>query len=230
MYFENQKYGEALATFEEMYQTAKQADDTVLMIHALQKQGVELRRAGRDVDAVNALEYARDLAFQASKPVAAFANAYLAHIYAATGDSTRFERAIHTAITIAEPLKDAYGDGTDFVHHKFSGILQLCSRGYLYTNQPKKTLELHEELRRQIRSDSNLWLDHRLHLYRARAFLMLNDVEACIGAGRELFRNVKDWKSPHRTGRAYELLDAIEKAGYGNLRVVNDFREELRCR
>jgi hypothetical protein len=56
---------------------------------------------------------------------------------------------------------------------------------------------------------------------------MLKDLEACIGAGRKLFQEVRDWKSPHRTGRAYELLEAVEKAGYGELQVVKDFKEEL---
>jgi hypothetical protein len=31
-----------------------------------------------------------------------------------------------------------------------------------------------------------------LPLYRAQAFLMRNDVESCIGAGRELFHNIED--------------------------------------
>lgn len=227
MYFENGRYDLALHTFENMYDTARAANDSTLMVHALQKIGVELKRAGRDANAVNALEQARDYSFHASKPVMAFANAYLAHIYAATGDALRFERAINAAINLAEPLKECYGDGTDFVFHKFSGILQLKSRGYLRTNQPEKTLALHDELKRQITNDQNSWLDHRLHLYRARAYLMLGDIESCMGAGRELFRDVKDWQSPHRTGRAYELLEAIEMRGYGQVRVVQDFKFEL---
>jgi tetratricopeptide (TPR) repeat protein len=228
MFFENAQYDKALLTFEDMYKTAEQVRDPVLMIHALQKWGVELKRAERFLDAINALEQARDYSFSTSKPVMAFANAYLAHIYAADKDLGRFERTINAAINIAEPLKEAYGDGIDFIHHKFSGILQLRSRGYLRLNQPKKVLDLHDELQRHISADGNIWLDHRLHLYRGRAFLMLKDIEACIGAGRKLFQEVKDWKSPHRTGRAYELLEAVENAGYGELQVVKDFKEELR--
>jgi tetratricopeptide (TPR) repeat protein len=227
MHFENNQYSEALQVFQDMHQTAEQVNDPVLMVHALQKLGVELKRADRLQDAIEALEKARDHSFCTSKPVMAYANAYLAHIYAADEDLRRFERSINTAINIAEPLKDTYGDGTDFIHHKFSGILQLRSRGYLRLNQPRKILELHDELQRHINADGNTWLDHRLHLYRGRAFLMLKDLEACIGAGRKLFQEVRDWKSPHRTGRAYELLEAVEKAGYGELQVVKDFKEEL---
>src|SRR5260370_40920090 len=127
----------------------------------------------------------------------------IAHIFAVDGDVLRFERAITTAMNLVDPIRDTYGDGTDFVFHKFSGILQLCSRGYLRIGQPQKTLAMHEELKRQINLDANLWLDFRLHLYRAKAYLMLHDVEACIGATRESFRSVQDWQSPHRTDRGY---------------------------
>jgi len=229
MYFENKQYNKALSIFEQMYTTAKQLDDPTLQVHALQKMAVELNRANRKQEAVNALEEARDLSFGTSKYVAAFANAYLAHIYAAAGEARRFERAIDTALALADSLGDSYGDGTDFVFHKMSGILQLKSRGYLRTNQPQKTLALHDELQRQVHHDANLWLDFRLHLYRARAYLMLDEVEACIEAAREFFRDVKDWQSPHRLARGDELLNEIHDTGYGDVKAVKDFQEELRA-
>lgn len=227
MHFENKQYPQALGTFEEMYQMATQIDDPVLTVHALQKMGVELNRAGRKQEAINALEEARDFSFTTGKQVSIFANAYLAHIYAASGDALRFERAINTALQLVEPIRESYGDGTDFIVHKYSGILQLKSRGYLRIGEPEKTLAMHEELKRQITLDTNLWLDFRSHLYRARAYMMLKDLEACIGAAREFFQGVLDWQSPHRTMKGHELLQEIDEAGYGDVGVVNQFREEL---
>lgn len=227
MYFENKQYKEALATFSGMYRTAKQLGDPVLIVHSLQKMGVELKRARRYQEALHCLEEARDVSFRASKHVAAFANAYLAHIYAADGDALRFERAIHTAQALADPIKASYGDGTDFVFQRMSGILVLRSRGYLRIGEPKKVLALHQEVKMQVTSDFNLWLDNRLHLYRARAYLLLHEAEACIEAAREFFRGVVDWQSPHRTNRAYELVEEVEAAGYGDVKVVREFREEL---
>jgi tetratricopeptide (TPR) repeat protein len=227
MHFENKQYDKALDTFETMYDIAKQANDSVLIVHSLQKMGVELNRANRKQEAIQALEEARDRSFHTSKHVATFANAYLAHIYAASGDALRFERAIHTAQTLADSLGDSYGDGTDFVYHKMSGILQLKSRGYLHIGEPQKTLSLHDELKRQIDADANLWLDFRLHLYRARAYLMMGEIEDCIGAAQIFFQDVKEWHSPHRTARGYELLEEIDNAGYGHLKVVRDFKEQV---
>lgn len=227
MLFENKKYEEALSTFYSMRNIAKQAGDPILIIHSLQKIGVELKRAGRMQDAINALEEARDISFATNKRVAAFTNAYLAHMYSTQGDAFHFERAINTALALAEPLKESYGDGTDFIFQHFSSILVLKSRGYLRVGEPKKTLELHEEVRRQVQNESNLWLDWKLYLYRARAYLALRDIEGCIAAGRECFQGVRDWASPHRVKQASELLADIDEAGYGKLKVVRDFREDL---
>ncbi len=227
MYFENKKYQEALYTFYRMYDMAKEANDFILIAHALQKIGVELKRAGRIQEAISVLEEARDISFKTSKHVAAFTNSYLAHMYATHGDALRFERTINTAISLAEPLKETYGDGTDFIFQKLSGILILKSRGYLYVGAPEKTLALHEEVRKQIQNETNLWLDWKLHLYQARAYLALRDIDGCVTAGRECFQSVTDWMSPHRVKQASELLNEIDKAGYGNLPVVQGFRADL---
>lgn len=227
MSFENKNYEDAPGTFYCMYDVAKQAGDTILLAHALQKIGVELKRIRRMQDAIHALEEARDMSFTTSKRVAAFTNAYLAHMYSTNGDALRFERAINTALSLAEPFKESYGDGTDFIFQRFSGILVLRSRGYLHIRAPKKTLELHEEVRKHVQHESNLWLDWKLYLYQARAYLALRDVEGCIAAGRECFQGVKDWMSPHRVKQASELLEAIDAAGYGKLTVVQEFRADL---
>ncbi|HEY0753639.1 MAG TPA: helix-turn-helix transcriptional regulator [Ktedonobacteraceae bacterium] len=230
MYFENKKYQEAMYTFYNMYDAAKQANNFVLIAQALQKIGVELKRVGKIRDAIDVLEEARDISFKTSKHVAAFTNAYLAHMYATSGDTLRFERAINTAISLVEPMKESYGDGTDFIFQKFSGILILKSRGYLHVGEPKKTLALHEEVRRHIQDETNLWLDWKLYLYQARAHLALGEIDGCVDAGRQCFQGVKDWLSPHRVKQAYELLEDINKAGFGTLPAVQDFREDLQRR
>jgi hypothetical protein len=56
---------------------------------------------------------------------------------------------------------------------------------------------------------------------------MLNEIEECIGAAREFFRDVADWHSPHRTSRGYELLEELEKAGYRDVKAVKGFRSDL---
>ena len=227
MFFENKRYDDALNTFYNMYDAARQSEDLILIVHSLQKIAVELKRAEKVQDAINALEEARDISFKTSKHVAAYTNAYLAHMYSTAGDALRFERAIDTALSLAEPIKEQYGDGTAFIFQKFSGILVLKSRGYLRIGKPEKTLELHDEVRKQIQNETNLWLDWKLHLYLARAHLALRDVEGCITAGRECFHGVKDWMSPHRVKQASELLEEIDKAGYGKLKVVQEFRSDL---
>ncbi|MBX5451491.1 MAG: hypothetical protein IRZ24_15635, partial [Thermogemmatispora sp.] len=227
MHYEHCHYDRARSTFQEMLTAARQAEDPRLIAHALQKLGVELKRIGHYHEAINALEEARDLSLKVSRPLAAFTSAYLSQMYAIAGDPLRFERTIEQAVALAEPLKSAYGDGTDFVFHKLSGIFLLRCRGYLYINQPQKVLEGYEELRRQISLDRNLWLDYRLHLYRAQAFLRLREVEASIAEARAFLQAVTGWQSPHRLAKGRELLNEIEHAGYHDLASVRIFRQEL---
>lgn len=84
------------------------------------------------------------------------------------------------------------------------------------------------EVKQQIGTDNNLWMNYRLALYRARAYLMQREVEASISAARESFRDAKDWKSPHRVTQAYTYLREVEENGYANVPVVQAFREELK--
>jgi transcriptional regulator with XRE-family HTH domain len=227
MYFENKKYMEALQAFYRMHDSAVQAEDPILIAHSLQKIGVELKRIGLIDEAINALEEARDISFRAGSVVAAFTNAYLAHMYSTNGETLRFERTINTAIALAEPMGQGYGDGTDFVFQKLSGILVFKSRGFLRVGRPEETLKLHEEVKRQVQDDTNLWLDWKLYLYKARAYLAYKDVEGCIAAAKECFEGVGTWRSPHRLKQAGELIEDIHKAGYGHLKAVRQFQEDL---
>ena len=70
-------------------------------------------------------------------------------------------------------------------------------------------------------------MNYRLALYRARAYLLQQEIEASVSAARESFRDVLDWKSPHRISQAQTFLVEIENAGYGDVQAVQDFREEL---
>ena len=94
-------------------------------------------------------------------------------------------------------------------------------------HEPKKMFALQEEIQQQIGADNNLWMNYRLALYRSRAYLLKQEIQASVKAARESFRDVLDWKSPHRIGQAHTFLVEIENAGYGDVQAVKDFREEL---
>jgi transcriptional regulator with XRE-family HTH domain len=227
MQIENQHYHEALATFLAMHHTAKQLDDPSTLALALMGIGTELERAGRQQEAVERLEEARDVSFNASRQVAGVVNAYLARAYASSGDAFRFNRAIDTAQNIAAKLGESYGDGTDYVFHRLSGILAERSYGYLELHEPKKTLDLKDEITRQIDLTHNTWLHAWIPLDWARAYLLLNEIEESVKAGREFFHRTLALQSPHAISRAYQHLIALEGAGYADLAVVRDLRDEL---
>ncbi len=81
----------------------------------------------------------------------------------------RFERAIHTARTMAGALDGSYGNGTDFVFGRVSSILAEQSYGYLELGEPQKTLAMRREIEEQIGSDRDVRLGTWILLDWARA-------------------------------------------------------------
>jgi tetratricopeptide (TPR) repeat protein len=227
MHIERKQYGQALEACSDMYQIAQQLGEPAILALALTGMGTEYDRAGNYVEAVNRLEEARDASFGASRQIMAFVNAYLARAYASSGDIPRFQRAIDTAQNIATNLGQKYGDGTDLVFHKISGILAERSYGYLQINEPKKVLTMQDEIIKQIEAEHNVWLGAWIPLDWAQAYFMLNEIEASVNEGRAFFHRALALQSPHVISRAYEFLVTLEDAGYADVKAVRAFRNEL---
>jgi transcriptional regulator with XRE-family HTH domain len=219
----------ALAMLSDMHQLAKQLGDPAMLAMALSSVGTELERAGRRDEAIDYLEGARDVAFDASKQMLTFVYAYLARAYAGNGDASRFQRTIDTAQRFATNLGRNYGDGTDLVYHRLSGILAERSYGYLEIQRPEKTLELRDEITQQIEREGNTWLRAWIPLDWAKAYFMQREIEASMEAGLEFLRRAQAIQSPHAVSRAYEFLMEVEDAGYADVQAVKEFREELRA-
>lgn len=226
---ERKQYKETLDTYTEMYEAVKNLGNASSVAIALMSMGTELERVDKKDEAVSRLEEARDASLSASKQVIAFVHSYLARVYAGVGDAVRFQRAIHTAKTFADALKENYSDGSDFVYAwtPLSAIAAEESYGYLELGEPRKTLEMQQEITRQIALDGDARLNAWIPLDWARAYYMLGEIEKCMDVGREFLRRALAMQSPHAVGRAYQLLASLEKDGYGDVQAVKDFREEL---
>lgn len=142
------------------------------------------------------------------------------------GDALRLERTVDTAFTLASHLS-SYGDETDSAFHSRSGILAEKSYGYLELNEPRKTLAMRDEIVRQIHLDQHTRLHSWIYLDWARAYLMLNEVEASAQAAREFFHRATALHSPHALRRAYHHLHTLEQGGYTTVRDVRELRELL---
>jgi len=227
LHVERRRYDEALKTYKGMYDTAKQLGEPGPLAHALMNMGVELERGGRKQEAVDCLEQARDISFDASKAWAALIHSYLSRIYASAGDDLRFQRASEQAQKLAIHLS-SYDDDNEAVFYNMSGILAERSYGYLALGKPEMTLALRDEIMQQIRADQNTRLDTWIYLDWARAYLMQHEIEEGVKAARAFSQRAEVLKSDHATQRAYAYLRELEQAGYTNVQEVRDFREELR--
>ena len=224
---ENQRYEEALNKFRKMHEIAKAIDHPPTLAISYLNVGTELERMGKQEEAIEWLELARDESFQASKHVMVVTNAYLARAYASAGQKVKFKRAIEAALRTAKSIRMFYGDGTDFVFHSLSGVLAEKSYGHLEIGEPEETLAMEEEIRGQITLEANIWLDAWIPLDWARAYLMLGQVDNSVQAGQEFYRKAQLLKSPHAKSRAYRLLNTIEAEGYKDVQEVKAFRHML---
>jgi len=232
-----EEYDKAIQVFREMNQVAEQLGEPTWIAHSLVAIGIELHRTGYLLrqagdtlswgaylkDAVQYLERARDFTFNTSKNVAAFVHAYLARVYGSTGDDYRFERAMNTALHLAP---DTYGDGTDFVYHRLSGILAEKSYGFLDLGQPEKTLAMREEIEKQIKKDSNNRLDTWIHLDWAKAYSMQGKIEESVKEGRNFYVKALAMQSPQMVTRAQRFANGLLK-GHQDIHAVKDFHEEI---
>ncbi|HVB25984.1 MAG TPA: helix-turn-helix transcriptional regulator [Ktedonobacteraceae bacterium] len=232
-----EEYDKALQTFREMNKVAEQLGEPTWIAHSLLTIGVELHRAGYLLrqagatsdwttyiqEAIQYLERARDVTFHTSKNVAAYVHAYLARMYGTTGDDYHFERAINTALALAP---DSYGDGTDFVYHRLSGILAEKSYGFLDLGRPEKTLAMREEIEEQIKTDNNNRLAAWVPLDWAKAYKMQGKIEESVEEGRDFYRQAQAMQSPHIIKRAKRFANGLLK-DHKDVQVVKDFYEEV---
>jgi len=103
-----------------------------------------------------------------------------------------------------------------------SGVLAERSYG-----KPEMTLAMKDEIMRQIRLDHNTRLETWVFLDWARAYLLLHEVEEGVKAAQEFSRRSSTLQSDHALRRVREYLKDVENAGYADIQVVRDFREEL---
>jgi transcriptional regulator with XRE-family HTH domain len=227
MQVEDKHYAEAIKMFESMYHTAKTLGNPATLAHALMNLAVESERGGAKKQALEMLEEARDLSFQAPKPVAALVNSYLSRVYASDGDALRFQRTNDTARTLGTYLKKDFSEDTDAVFYTESDILAERSYGYLEIGEPSKTVALKEEITKQLREENNFRLEVWIALDWARAHMMLGDIEESVEAAKLFFHRASALQSPHAHNRASRFLKTLEEKSYADVQAVEEFREEL---
>jgi hypothetical protein len=83
-----------------------------------------------------------------------------------------------------------------------------------------------DKIMRQIRLDHNSRLETWIFLDWARAYLMLHEVERGVKVAQEFFRRSSVLQSDHALRRMCESEEDLENAGYADVQVVRDFRDE----
>jgi len=85
-----------------------------------------------------------------------------------------------------------------------------------------------ETLTKSIEIGRNTWLFAKMPYDWARAHLQRGEIEPCVAAGRQFVKLATDLKSPHINKRGKKLLKELKDSGYGSLRTVTEFENEIR--
>lgn len=70
-------------------------------------------------------------------------------------------------------------------------------------------------------------LRHQKYRHWAKAYKMLGEIEQCVTELREFYRRCTIMGSAHALGHVHKVLRSLDEDGYGEVRAVKDFREEL---
>lgn len=221
-------YDQALRFYNRMYDIAKELDDPPLIAHSLMNLGVEHDRKGDYQQSLQFLEEARDYTFETSKAWSVIIHSYLSRAYASVGDVLHFQRANDTARRLSTYLAPDFSQDEDEVYYTLGSILAERSAGYLALGEPQKTLDMRQEVTAQLELDRDSRLQGWLYLDYAKAYRMLGEIEKAITELREFYSRCKVMGSSHALSNVTKLLDGLDEDGYGEVRVVKDFREEIR--
>ena len=133
----------------------------------------------------------------------------------------------YSCLNTHEPSQVDHWNDENHLFYSLSSVLAELSYGYPEISEPRKTLDMQEAITKQIKADHNTRLHAWIPLDWARAYLMLNEIEASAHAGRELLHRVADAQAPHILTRAEKHLIKLEEAGYTDVEEVLQFRREL---
>ncbi len=217
-----------MQVYEEIFKLVEHETEPGLKALALKSIGKELNREGNYQEAVNYLEDARDAAINGSKLLRAFVQSYLIRAYGGNKDAVRFERAVNTGLTLARSIGE-YEDGTDFIYSwsAVSAIMAEQSWGYIELGMPEKTLAMRDEISEALRIGQDVRVQAWIPLDWAKAYKLIGEIEECIKELREFYTRCTIMGSPHALSQVQKVLKSLDDEGYGEVRVVKDFREEL---
>jgi tetratricopeptide (TPR) repeat protein len=227
-YLEKKQYKEVMQVYEEIFNLVEHETEPGLKALALKSIGKELNREGKHQEAVNYLEDARDAAINGSKLLRAFIQSYLIRAYGGNKDAIRFERAVNTGLTLARSIGE-YEDGTDFIYSwsAVSAIMAEQSWGYIELGMPEKTLAMREEISEALRVGQDVRVEAWIPLDWAKAYMLIGEIEECIKELREFYTRCTVMGSSHALSQVNKVLRKLDNEGYGEVKEVREFKEEL---
>jgi transcriptional regulator with XRE-family HTH domain len=223
--FDRLDFAAASGHFSEMIDLGEELHDPDIITLGMTLQGSIFRKRGRFEHALQC--------FNATKPYADIASAgtqgvrynLMARLYYDSGDEQGFIRAIHSALEIAEHMKDSIaGLANDF---SLDEVLQEQASGYTELWRPEKAIEIYQETDR-LRSFRPLRDQGAYIINKAQAYLQLEDLEQGITLALKGIQLASEYQSRRHIGWIEKSYHRLRVLPIGQDKRLKTLRDALR--
>src|SRR5581483_12188194 len=92
---------------------------------------------------------------------------------------------------------------------------------------PEKTLAMREEISEALRVGQDVRVEAWIPLDWAKAYMLIGEIEECIKELREFYTRCTVMGSSHALSQVNKVLRKLDDEGYGDVKEVREFKEEL---
>lgn len=223
--FDRLDFAAASGHFSEMIDLGQELHDPDIIALGMTLQGSIFRKRGRFEHALQC--------FNATKPYADIASAgtqgvrynLMARLYYDSGDEQGFLRAIHSALEIAEHMKESIaGLANDF---SLDDVLQEQASGYTELWRPEKAIKIYQATDR-LRSFRPLRDQGAYIINKAQAYLQLEDLDRGIALSLQGIRLASEYQSKRHIGWIEKSYNRLRVLPIGKDKRLNILGEALR--
>lgn len=222
--FDHLDYAAASGHFAEMQELGKTLNDADIQALAMIHQGDVLRKRRRYDLAFRCLEAAQPYADAAVPGIQGLRALVLARGLYCFGDKQHFQRAIDTALSIAQQTTTTIGTLAN--QFTFDDVLQEQAAGLTTLWQAGKALEIYQETdrlhpSRPLREQGSYLID------KAQAFFHLGDFNLGLELARQGIELALEYRSPRHIARLDTTYDRLLSSPLGKEQQMKDFQEIL---
>jgi transcriptional regulator with XRE-family HTH domain len=227
--FDRLDFAAASGHFSEMIDLGQELHDPDIITLGMTLQGSIFRKRGRFEHAIQCFNATKPYADIASSGTQGVRYNLMARLYYDSGNEQGFLRTIHSALEIAEDMKDSItGLANDF---SLDEVLQEQASGYTELWKPEKAIEIYKET--DLRSFRPLRDQGGYIINKAQAYLQLEDLDRGIELSLKGIQLASEYQSKRHIGwieKSYNRLRVLPIGQDKRLKTLGDALRETKIK